>query len=53
MQSIGSRILAAAKARNPVGHHPRIIMTEADFARLRENRENGIYKKLYSYQFRQ
>ena len=46
MQSIGSQILAAAKARNPVGHHPRIIMTEADFARLRENRENGIYKKL-------
>jgi len=46
MQSIGSQILAAAKARNPVGHHPRIIMTETDFARLRENRDIGIYKKL-------
>ena len=46
MQSIGNKILSAAKARNPKGHHPRIIMTEADFARLRENREAGAYKPL-------
>ena len=44
MNSIGSRILAAAKEKNK--NHPRIIMTEADFARLRENRENGIYKSI-------
>ena len=46
MQSIGNKILSAAKARNPKGHHPRIIMTESDFARLRENREAGAYKPL-------
>ena len=44
MQSIGSQILAAAKAKNK--SHPRVIMTEADFARLRENRESGIYKSI-------
>ena len=46
MQSIGSRILAAAKTKNPKGFHPRILMTESDFARLRENKDNGIYQKL-------
>ena len=44
METIGSKILAAAKAKNQ--SHPRIIMTEADFARLRENRDKGIYKLL-------
>ena len=46
MQSIGSKILEAAKRMHPKGHHPRIIVTAEDFARLRENREIGIYKRL-------
>ncbi len=46
MQSIGSKILAAAREKHPKGHHPRIIMTEADFVRLSENREVGAYKPL-------
>ena len=46
MQSIGNKILSAAKKMHPKGHHPRIIMTEADFVRLRENREVGAYKPL-------
>ena len=46
MQTIGSKILAAAKAKNPEGRHPRILMTESDFAFLRENREVGIYKAM-------
>ena len=46
MNSIGSKILEAAKAKNPNKNHPRIIMTEADFVRLRENREVGAYKPL-------
>ena len=46
MQSIGSKILEAAKNMHPKGHHPRIIMTEADFCRLRENREIGAYKPM-------
>ncbi len=46
MQTIGNKILSAAKKLHPKGHHPRIIMTEADFARLRENREVGAYKAM-------
>ena len=46
MQSIGSKILEAAKAKNPSKNHPRIIMTAEDFARLRDNRENGLTKKI-------
>ena len=46
MQSIGSKILEAARAKNPNKNHPRIIMTEADFVRLRENREVGAYKPM-------
>ncbi len=46
MQSIGSKILEAARAKNPNKNHPRIIMTEADFVRLRENRELGAYKPM-------
>ncbi len=46
MQSIGEKILAAAREKHPNHHHPRLIMTEADFSRLRENRDKGIYKKL-------
>ncbi len=47
MQSIGSKILAAARAENK--KHPRIIFTEADFARLRENRNDGITKVLVDH----
>ena len=47
MQSIGSRILAAAKAENR--SHPRIILTEADFARFRENRHSGLYEKIIDH----
>ncbi len=46
MKSIGNRILEAAKQKHPACRHPRIIMTEADFARLRENREVGAYKPM-------
>ena len=46
MQSIGNKILEAARAKHPKGHHPRVIMTAEDFARLRDNRENGIYKSI-------
>ena len=46
MQSIGSKILAAAREKHPKGYHPRVIMTAEDFARLRDNRENGIYKPI-------
>ena len=46
MQSIGSKILEAAKAKNPNKNHPRIIMTAADFARLRDNKDKGITKKI-------
>ena len=44
MQSIGNQILNAAKTKNK--NHPRLIMTESDFARLRENKDSGIYQKL-------
>ena len=44
MQSIGNKILSAAKEKNK--NHPRLIMTESDFARLRENKDSGIYQKL-------
>ena len=44
MQSIGNKILEAARAKHPKGYHPRVIMTAEDFARLRDNRDNGIYK---------
>ncbi len=44
MQSIGRKILDAAKAKN--AGHPRLMVTKEDFARLRENRDKGIYKKL-------
>ncbi len=47
MQSIGTKILEAAKAANK--SHPRIIMTAEDFAFLRENRHNGIYEKLVDH----
>ena len=46
MQSIGAKILAATKERHPNHHHPRLIMTEADFARLREKRGEGAYKPM-------
>ncbi len=46
MESIGNKILAAAKKKNPNNNHPRLIMTEADFARLREKREQGLTKKI-------
>ena len=46
MQSIGAKILAATKERHPNHHHPRLIMTEADFARLREKRGEGAYKTM-------
>ena len=46
MQSIGAKILAAVKEHHPNRHHPRLVMTEADFARLRETRNEGIYKCL-------
>ncbi len=47
MQTIGSKILSAAKAANK--SHPRIIMTEADFSRLRENRNEGITKRIVDH----
>ena len=46
MQSIGSKILAAAREKHPKGYHPRIMMTEADFARLRENKDQGLTKNI-------
>ena len=46
MQSIGNKILAAVKEKHPNRHHPRIMMTEADFARLRENKDKGLTKNL-------
>ena len=46
MQTVGNKILEAARAKNPKGYHPRIIMTEADFKRLSENREVGAYKPM-------
>ena len=49
MQSIGSQILAAAKERHPNCHHPRLIMTEADFAFLREKRHTGLYEKIMDH----
>ena len=47
MSTIGKRILEAAKAKNK--SHPRIIMTESDFAFLRENRHNGLYEKIIDH----
>ena len=44
MQSIGSKILEAAKAANK--SHPRIILTAEDFARLRDNKDKGLTKCL-------
>jgi hypothetical protein len=44
MQTIGEKILAAVREKHPDRHHPRLIMTEADFARLREKRNEGAYK---------
>lgn len=46
MQSIGNKILDAARAKNPEHNHPRILMTEADFARLRENKNKGLTAKI-------
>ena len=46
MKSIGSQILDAARKMHAACHHPRIIMTESDFERLRENREVGAYKAM-------
>ena len=46
MQSIGNKILEAARAKHPKGYHPRVIMTAEDFARLRDNRDNGISKPM-------
>ncbi|MBP3605309.1 MAG: heparinase II/III family protein [Clostridia bacterium] len=42
MKSIGTKILEAARAKNPNKDHPRIVMTDADFARLRENKDRGL-----------
>ncbi len=53
MQTIGEKILAAAREKHPVGYHPRIIMTEADFAFMRENRHNGVYEKINNYMIRE
>lgn len=47
MESIGRKILNAAKAQNK--SHPRIILTEADFARFRENRHSGLYEKIIDH----
>ncbi len=47
MQTIGTKILEAAKKKNQ--SHPRIIMTETDFAFLRENRHNGVYEKIIDH----
>ena len=46
MQTIGEKILAAVREKHPDRHHPRLIMTEADFARLREKRGEGAYKHM-------
>ncbi len=46
MQSIGNKILTAVKEKHPKCFHPRIMMTEADFARLRENKDKGLTKNL-------
>ncbi len=46
MQSIGNKILAAVKEKHPKCFHPRIMMTEADFARLRDNKDKGLTKNL-------
>ena len=46
MQSIGNQILAAVKEKHPKCFHPRIMMTEADFIRLRENKDKGLTKNL-------
>ena len=46
MQSIGSKILEAAKAKNPNKNHPRLVMTAEDFCRLRENKDNGLTAKI-------
>ncbi len=47
MQSIGSKILEAAKALGK--KHPRIIMTEESFAFYRANRHNGLYEKIVDH----
>ncbi len=50
---IGETILAAAKAIHCSHHHPRLILMEEDFARLRKNRQTGIYQKLLDYTIEQ
>ena len=46
MQSIGTKILEAVKAKNPNKNHPRLVMTAEDFARLRENKDKGLTKNI-------
>ncbi|MBP3605312.1 MAG: heparinase II/III family protein [Clostridia bacterium] len=52
MKTIGRQILDAARKMHAPMHHPRIIMTEADFDRLRQNREVGAYKAMLDTVFK-
>ncbi len=44
--SLGARILSDVRARWKKGEHPRLVLTAADFERLKKNREVGDYKIL-------
>jgi len=43
-ESIGLKIMQDTRARYKKGEHPRLILTAADFDKLREKRESGDYK---------
>lgn len=43
-ERMGARILKDVSARFKKGEHPRLILTAADFERLKKNREVGDYK---------
>ncbi len=43
-KEMGAKILADVSARYKKGEHPRLILTEKDFERIRKNRNGGDYK---------
>lgn len=45
-QNIGAKILSDTRARYKKGEHPRLILTAADFERIKNNRDRGDYKMM-------
>ena len=46
IENIGKHMIAAVKAGYKNNGHPRLILTEKDYLRIREHRNEGVYKIL-------